>query len=192
MWRITARHVRASIRARPLQTVLVALLMAASAATLALALNVRHGAEEPYDQVFDATRGADVNLVTQRAGVDLSRLRTLDGIERASGPVPELFTHVALGADRPSLALLGLSDVEPAVDRPRVTDGRWLTGPADRGVVLERSLARALHVGPGDSVPLEDGARLPVVGVAVTASVGPFEDWDPARAWTGERTLRAV
>src|SRR3954454_10554273 len=193
MLRITARHVRASLRRRPLQTALIALVMACASATLALALNVRDGADQPYDQVFDATRGADVNLVVQRR-VDLAKLRALHGIKASSGPVPSLFTHVALGPDRPELSLLGLRDVDPPVDRPHVTEGRWLRGATDGGVVLERSLARALGAGPGDRVPLDvqgRTVRVPVVGVAVTASVGPFEDWDPARAWTGERALRA-
>src|SRR4051812_10238330 len=127
MWRITARHVGSSLRARPLQSTVVALLMVASAATLALALNVRHGADKPYDQVFAATRGADVSLVAQRGGIDLGRVRAMPGVEAVSGPVPQLFTRIAT-ADRPTLALLGLRDVDPAVDRPRLTAGRWLRG----------------------------------------------------------------
>src|SRR4051812_6156496 len=128
MLRITARHVRSSVRRRPLQTALIALVMACASATLALALNVRHGIDRPYDQVFAATRGADVNVVVQRPGVDLARIRALGGVEASSAAAPSLFAHAALGHDRPALSLLGLRDVDPPVDRPRVTDGRWLTG----------------------------------------------------------------
>src|SRR3954467_13996277 len=109
MLRITAPRARASRRRRPLQTALIALVMACASATLALALNVRHGADKPYDQVFAATRGADVNVVAQRRGTDLERVRGLDGVATSSGPVPALFTHVALGPDRPQLELLGLA-----------------------------------------------------------------------------------
>src|SRR3954447_24349756 len=109
MLRITARHVRTSLRGRPLQTGLIALVMACASATFALALNVRHGADRPYDQVFAATRGADVNVVAERRGTDLERVRALDGVAAWSGPVPALFTHVALGPDRPELQLLGLA-----------------------------------------------------------------------------------
>ena len=63
MARLLVRTALANLRSRPLQTALVALILAAASATLALAVSLRAGAADPYEKIARATNAADVHVV---------------------------------------------------------------------------------------------------------------------------------
>ena len=54
MARLLVRTALANLRSRPLQTALVALILAAASATLALAVSLRAGAADPYEKIARA------------------------------------------------------------------------------------------------------------------------------------------
>ena len=66
MARLLVRTALANLRSRPLQTALVALILAAASATLALAVSLRAGAADPYEKIARATNAADVHVVGAR------------------------------------------------------------------------------------------------------------------------------
>ena len=98
-----------------------------------------------------------------------------------------------VGRNAAEVALEGIGR-PPAVDRPAVRSGRWLSGVAGE-VVLERSLAKAAGLGAGDTFTVIHHGRshaLRVVGTAVSTEVGPFERWTPGLAWAAPSTLRTI
>ncbi len=169
MTRLLVRTAIANLRSRPLQTALVALIVFAASATLALAVSLRAGAAAPYEQIARDTNAADVHvLVSPGARVDTSALARDPRVRAADGPYPIVGVSVrSRPANRP-LTLAGV-DGRPRIDRPKLTDGRWLSG-AGGEVVLDRSYARhnGFHVGQRLTVPLRDRRpTLTVVGLAI-------------------------
>ena len=67
MGRLILRTAIANLRSRPLQTGLVALILTAASATLALAVSLRAGAADPYEQIARATNAADVHVLARPA-----------------------------------------------------------------------------------------------------------------------------
>ena len=65
MGRLILRTAIANLRSRPLQTGLVALILTAASATLALAVSLRAGAADPYEQIARATNAADVHVLAR-------------------------------------------------------------------------------------------------------------------------------
>jgi len=188
------RLLRAELRARPGAALLLGLLIAAAALTLCTTLALRAQMDQPFDRVVAQTNGADLHAVTSRPGApDLTPLTTLPGVALASGPKPALRLSARVGRNAAEVALEGIGR-PPAVDRPAVRSGRWLSGVAGE-VVLERSLAKAAGLGEGDTFTVIGHGRshaLRVVGTAVSTEVGPFERWTPGLAWAAPSTLRAI
>jgi putative ABC transport system permease protein len=188
------RLLRADLRARPGAALLLGLLIAAAALTLCTTLALRAQMDQPFDRVVAQTHGADLHAVTTRPGApDLRPLTTLPGVAVASGPKPSLLLSARVGRNAAQVALEGIGR-PPAVDRPAVRSGTWLSGAAGE-VVLERSLAKAAGLGPGDVFTViahGRSHRLRVVGTAVSTEVGPFERWTPGLAWAAPSTLRAI
>ena len=83
MARLLVRTALANLRSRPLQTALVALILAAASATLALAVSLRAGAADPYEKIARATNAADVHC---RGRGDLAALAHAPGVKAAEGP----------------------------------------------------------------------------------------------------------
>src|SRR4051794_19515712 len=189
-----ARLLRADLRSQRMTTVLLGALVAAAALTLATTLALRAQMDQPFERVVRQTNGGDLHAVTTRPGApSLAPLTRLPGVAAASDPQPFLDVSAHVGARGAEVALAGVAR-PPAVDRPDVRSGRWLSGGSGE-VVLERSLARAAGLGPGDRFVTTVGGRqhaLRVVGTAVTATVGPFERWGTGAAWTTPQTLRAL
>ena len=83
MARLLVRTALANLRSRPLQTALVALILAAASATLALAVSLRAGAADPYEKIARATNAADVHVVGRG---DVAALAHAPGVKAADGP----------------------------------------------------------------------------------------------------------
>jgi putative ABC transport system permease protein len=183
MVRLLVRTALANLRSRPLQTALVALILAAASATLALAVSLRAGAADPYEKIARATNAADVHVVGQG---DLASLARAPGVKAAEGPFRLLGVRVRSRPSNFNLALEGVGARPPRIDRPKLTDGRWLSG-APGEVVVDRRTARdrGVHAGQRLTVLLDDRrAALTVVGIAVSAG----QD----RSWVSEGTLAAL
>jgi putative ABC transport system permease protein len=182
MARLLVRTALANLRSRPLQTALVGLILVAASATLALAVSLRAGAADPYEKIARATNAADVHVVGQG---DLAALAHAPGVKAAEGPFRLLGVRVRSRPTNYNIALEGVGARPPRIDRPKLTDGRWLSG-APGEVVLDRPTARhrGVRVGQRLTVLLHDRrTALTVVGIAVSAG----QD----RSWVSEGTLAA-
>lgn len=190
MFALTIRTALTNLRSRPLQTTLLAIVIAGAAASLALAVGLHASASDPFEQTFRATNGSDVHVLAWSERTDLTPLTGLPGVRAVSGP--RRYVDVQ-ATGKPANAPLSLQEmsVRPVLDRPHLEAGRWV-GTTPGEVVLERTFARARHLAVGDELTvLERGhpTRLDVVGIAVSTERGPFPDFTPAGSWVSGRTL---
>lgn len=174
--RATLRWAHADFRAHRGEALFVVLASAGIIASLLLAGALFSYAANPWQRIFNQSKGAHIWLQT-RPGADPAALSGLDGVDALSGPYRTAVTTVESRGTRARVALRASGVRPPDVGRPLVTSGSWLA-PADRGgaagtVVLESSVARALWAEPGDTVRVsaQDGAArtLRVTGVAEAA-----------------------
>jgi putative ABC transport system permease protein len=168
MARLLLRTAFANLRSRRLQTWLVALILAAASATLALAVSLRAGAADPYEKIARATNAADVHLFVHRAArADLAALAHARGVRAADGPFRIVGVSIRSRPSNLNLTLEGVG-AQPRIDRPKVTDGRWLSG-ATGEVVLDRTLARdgRFRLGQRLTTAGPHGTTLTVVGFAI-------------------------
>jgi putative ABC transport system permease protein len=183
MTRLLVRTAVANLRSRPLQTGLVALILVAASATLALAVSLRAGAADPYEKIARTTNAADVHVVGE---ADLAPLAHARGVRAADGPFELLGVRVRSRPTNFNLTLEGVGVRPPRIDRPKLTDGRWLSG-APGEVVLERRAARDRGVRVGQRLPIllrDRRAEVTVVGIAVSAGRD--------RSWVTQPTLAAL
>jgi putative ABC transport system permease protein len=177
MARLLVRTAIVNLRSRPLQTSLVALIIFAASATLAVAVSVRAGAADPYDQIARATNAADVHVFAPTDGADPAPLAHARGVRVADGPYQLLGVRVRSRPSNLGVTLEGVGDQPPRIDRPKVTAGRWLSG-APGEIVLDRRTAHdhGFRVGQRLTVLLRDTQTpLTVVGIAISA--GPEGSW---------------
>src|SRR3954453_18766650 len=168
MARLLVRTAFANLRSRRLQTWLMALILAAASATLALAVSLRAGAADPYEKIARATNAADVHLLVHRdARADLAALAHARGVRAADGPFRIVGVSIRSRPSNLNLTLEGVG-ARPRIDRPKVTDGRWLSG-AKGEVVLDRTVARdgRFRLGQRLTTVGPQGTTLTVVGFAM-------------------------
>jgi putative ABC transport system permease protein len=189
VYRLAGRDLRRHAR----QSVLLLLVIAATTTTLTLGLVLHGVTSNPWNRTFAATDAPDV--VAQNSPLPggkaaepepLAALAHAPGVTGWSGPYPVVNPTIeAHGITVPVFAE-GRPAANTGVDRPYVTSGTWVH---PGGVVLDRNLADALGVGPGDAVTL--GGRLfRVAGTAVTAAQG--QTWLPALVWTTPADSRGL
>ncbi len=187
MSRLLLRTAAINLRSRPLQTTLVAIIIVAAAATLALALSLRAGAADPYNQIARATNAADVHLFApQKGGADVTQLAHAPGVRAADGPFQILGVRVRSRPANYDVTLAGVGAQPPKINRPKVTAGRWLSGAPDE-IVVNRTTAHdaGIHVGQRLTLLLRDGRKtLTVVGLAVSSG--------PQGSWVTQPTLAAL
>jgi putative ABC transport system permease protein len=181
----------AELRRHPLETALVALLLACAAGTLALALALGTSASRPFDRAFAAAGKPHVTIETETDARALRALRSRAAVA-ATGPTPQLLGTVEPRADDVRTATLRAAPaVLPAVDRPLVSRGRWVSGPGE--AVVERSFAQALGVSPGATLIVaargRPAQRMRVVGTAVSVGRGAYPDRMPGLAWIARAAL---
>jgi putative ABC transport system permease protein len=189
-----ARLIRADVAARPLQAALTGLVIAIAAGALLATLHLRAVLDEPFEDLMRATNGAHLTVtgspraVARAAGVpDVAASRSERAAalpEVAAAGTPRAEVRVRSGRGRLTLAELRAGE---AIDRPLIVSGRELRGPDE--VVLERTFAVNLGLGPGDTVAAGDG-RLAVVGVAAVVHNGPGGWITPGRLRAFARTSR--
>jgi putative ABC transport system permease protein len=164
---------------------------------LLLSAALLQGATNPWQGLFTASRGAQIWL-RLGPGTDVAALRSrVGGISGVAGPYPSVAATVARGRSREPAELRAMGTRLPAIGRPLLTRGRWLTRGRPGGVVLESSFAQALHVADGSTLTLDnlDGlaaARVRVVGIAVTSDQGFYPDQTPGLMWVLPGVLQQV
>src|ERR671937_220842 len=166
MTRLLLRTAIVNLRSRPLHTALVALIILAASATLALAVSLRAGAADPYNQLARATNAADVHLFAPSDGADLTTLAHARGVRASDGPYQVLGVRIRSRPSNLNIALEGVGAQPLRIDRPKVTDGRWLSG-APGEIVVDRRTAhdRGFKIGQHLTVLLRD-RQATLTGVA--------------------------
>jgi putative ABC transport system permease protein len=155
----------AGLRRRRLQTALTVVVVAAAAAALTIALGIGRVADRPFERTVEATNAPHVTALA-RTAAELRPLERLPGVVESSGVRGMVFT-----AFRHDDELFGLRVVEtsPAARVPRLLlDEGSAPGPGQ--VVLERSFALFLGLGPGDRLAAgRERVPLRVSGIAVVS-----------------------
>ena len=184
----------AGIRSRLLASALTIAIAGAAAATIVLALEVRSSGRDPWQRTFDAANGAHV-LVFAHSEADTRAIANLPGVTERGAPVPlvtaTLGPTLSLPGSAERVELAGLSG-RTAVNTPVLTSGSQLR---DGGVVLERSLGRALGIGAGATLELttrRGSVGLPVLGTAVVPSQPRYPRRNPGLAWITRATLERI
>jgi len=190
------RWIRADLAARRSQALSVIGVIAGVVTALLLSASLLEGATNPWPGLFAATRGAQIWLHLA-PGTPVGPLRSrVAGVTAVSGSYPDVAASVVTGGTRTPAELQAMGPVPPAVGRPLLTDGRWLTARARSGVVLEASFAQAMHAVDGSSLLIDglDGSsvRVRVIGLAQTAEQGFYPDQVPGLIWVLPGLLRRV
>jgi putative ABC transport system permease protein len=161
------------LRRRPVEALMVFLVIAAAATTLTVALALNGATNEPYQRTRQATAGPDVVAASVQALVPvraLASLTTAPGVIAHSGPYPTVLSVVRFRGHTVDVVAEGRDRAPASVDQPKVTQGSWIR---PGGVVIERGFADALGVHVGDNVRV-GGRSFRVAGIAVTAAVPAY------------------
>ena len=192
-----ARWIRADLRASKARALAIVGVVAGVVLALLLSAGLLQDATNPWQGIFTATKGAQIWLHLS-PGTDVSKLsEQLTGIQAVAGPYSSTAASVILRGQRTRVELRSMTPVLPAVGRPLITSGGWLTARSVHGVVLEASFAQALHAPVGSSLVLDnvdETARLDVrvVGIAETSDQGFYPDQTPGLIWVLPTLLREI
>ena len=170
-------------------------MVAGVVAALFLATVLLQGAVNPWQQLFDRTRGADV-LIYFANGTNTADLHSLPGVQAVAPPYQVASATLKQGAERSPVELRAMTPALPAISVPLVVAGTWLRPSAPDGAVLEASFAAALHAGVGDRITVDgiDGTevQMRVTGIADTADQGFYPHWTPGLIWVQPALLGLV
>jgi putative ABC transport system permease protein len=171
------------LRRRPVEALMVFLVIAAAATTLTVALALSGVTNRPYQQTRLATAGPDVVAIEGFGGpgpaqpassaqlaATVAALTTAPGVTAHSGPYPTAYTAVRFRGHTVDVVAEGRDRAPAPVDQPKVTHGSWIRPGA---VVIERGFADALGVHVGDNIRV-GGRSFLVAGIAVTAAIPPY------------------
>ncbi|WP_067491546.1 ABC transporter permease [Actinomadura hibisca] len=153
------RAARAAVRRRRLQTLVIAVMVAVSAALLTLAAGLLAAATAPFDHAFDAARGAHLAVTydARRAAPGaVAGTARAPGVTASAGP----FATVRLDAVAGGLLVAGRT-AGGGVDGLTLTEGRW----ADRPGEIVMAAGRADRP-PPFTLATRDGRSVTVVGAA--------------------------
>jgi len=195
--RAMARWIRADLRASKARAVVIVGVVAGVVLALLLSAGLLQGATNPWQGLFTATRGAQIWLHLS-PGTDVSRLRRqLRDIEAVAGPYSSTAASVVQHGQRVRVELRAMTPVPPAVGRPLMTSGGWLTAKSVHGVVLDASFAQAIHAAVGSSLVLDNvdetaRLRVRVLGIADTSDQGFYPDQTPGLIWVLPTLLREI
>jgi putative ABC transport system permease protein len=167
------------VRRRRLQSVVIVVMVALASGTITLGLNLLQEATSPYDQAFDAQKGAHLKVFYDARHVTTSQLASTPGTIGASasaGPWPNVYVTLLdrkspNGESRHQLDLVGRASPEGPVELLRMTSGRWVQAPGE--IVVTRAFAQSNRIGLGDHLVSNhtgDKPLLTVVGEAVDVS----------------------
>jgi putative ABC transport system permease protein len=179
--RLLIRLVIRDLRRRPGQSAMLFLVIAATTTTLTVGLALGGVTASPWDHTRAVTAGPDVTVTTNGGypAAFLAGLPNAPGVRAAAGPYLLVTTSLRARGQRVDVDTEA-RDVRPAaIDQPAVTAGSWIR---PGGVVIERGLADALGVTPGDRITLK-GRPFQVAGIAVTAARATYPNNAPGLVW---------
>jgi len=193
--RAGVRWIRADLRARPGQALVVTLVIAGVVTALLLSATVLEGATNPWRGLFAQTRGAQIWMHLAR-GTDVRQLASIGGVTDVVGPYTTTAATLLQGPTQSPIELRAMTPAMPDVGRLLIRQGSWLNRAAPNGVVLEASFAQAVNATVGASLVIGgiDGpsARVRVVGIADTSDQGFYPDQTPGLVWVLPTLLRQV
>jgi len=184
------------MRASVGQAIAVAGVVAGVVSALLLSAGLLQGATNPWQGLFKASKGAQIWLhVTP--GTDAAGLRSLSDVTAIATPEEATAATAILPWQRTRVELRTMTPVLPALGRPLMTSGRWLSAASPGAVVLEVTFAEAVHAAVGDELTLDnvDGSiatRVRVAGLAETADQGFYPDQTPGLIWVLPALLQRV
>ena len=191
----TLRWVRADLRAHLGQSASTVAVVTGVVAALVLATMLLEGALNPWQQLFNRTRGADM-LVYLGNGTPVKALRTLPGVQQVAAPYAAAPATLVQRAQKSPVQLDGMTPALPAMSAPLVVAGGWLRAGHPDDVVVEASFAAAAGIGVGDRIVLDgvDGTTVTmrVTGIADTADQGFYPDWTPGLIWAQQSLVARV
>jgi putative ABC transport system permease protein len=191
----TLRWIRADLRAHRSQSAVTVAVIAGVVAALVLSVMLLAGALNPWQALFDRTRGADV-LVYLAGGTQTTQLHTIPGVTAVAAPYDAASATLVQGAQKSPVQLCGMTQAPPVMSAPLMVAGTWLRASQPDDVVIEASFAAAVHVGLGMRIVLDgvDGTSVPmrVTGIADTADQGFYPQWTPGLIWASNSLLSRV
>jgi ABC-type lipoprotein release transport system permease subunit len=179
---LISRLAARDLRRRPVEALMVFLVIAAAATTLTVAFALSGVTNKPYQQTRLATAGPDVIAIegggpgsaqpmsSAQLAAAVASLTKAPGVIAHSGPYPAAYSAVRFRGHTVDVVAEGRDQAPAPVDQPKVTQGGWIRPGA---VVIERGFADALGVHVGDNVRI-GGRSLRVAGIAVTAAIPPY------------------
>jgi putative ABC transport system permease protein len=177
------------VRRRRRQTTVIGIVVALSTMMSVIALALLSASSGPFERAYDRQRGAHL-IVTYDPGkvtaARLSQLTRRPGVTAAAGPFQAGLVQIHFGSEGPANAVSVVGRATPggAVDRLNLWTGRWATEPGE--IVLNQNPKSSyVEVGgtnlvgrwkPGDSVTVDGGPALKVVGLAFSLT-GSADAW---------------
>lgn len=168
------RQALADLRSRRMQVLQLLLILTAAASIVMMTSAIQFSAGRIWDRVFTESNGAHAFFRTQDPRVDLTRVSRMTGVTEASAVFP-LVSGPALVQDPIKIPPLyyGVAPEPASVNRPLVTEGRWLSAQSDDEIVLDPIYADDIQVRVGQRVDvLTARGPLPlmVVGLALNSN----------------------
>jgi putative ABC transport system permease protein len=180
---LISRLAARDLRRRPVEALMVLLVIAAAATTLTVAFALSGVTNQPYQQTRLATAGPDVIAIEGGGGpgpaqpvssaqlaATAASLSTAPGVTAHSGPYPTAYSVIRFQGHTVDVVAEGRDRAPASVDQPKVTQGSWIRPGA---AVIERGFADALGIHVGDNVRL-GGRSFRVAGIAVTAAIPAY------------------
>lgn len=181
----THTKIRADLRQRRLQTLIIAIVVLLSSGPATLALSLTLETDAPYDHAFAQANGAHLIVTYDGRHASPAHLRataSAPGVTATAGPWPLVIalysdssTNNAGFTPAGNLFLVGRRRPDTGVDRLTVESGRWARAPGE--IVITQSLADHWGAHLGDVLTSGAGGRAPsltVVGIA--APISPYAD----------------
>jgi putative ABC transport system permease protein len=180
---LVGRLAARDLRRRPVEAMMVLLVIAAAATTLTVALALSGVTNRPYQQTRLATAGPDVIAIeggdgpgpaqpvsSAQLAATAASLSTAPGVTAHSGPYPTAYSVIRFRGHTADVVAEGRDRAPASVDQPKVTQGSWIRPGA---AVIERGFADAVGIHVGDNVRL-GGSSFRVAGIAVTAAIPAY------------------
>lgn len=184
------RLASSGIRSRVPASILTVLVTGAAAATIVIALSLGSTIAEPWQHTFDVANGAHVQAIVPSES-DAQRIAQLPGIAYADAPMPVAQADMLVNGKPTRVFVVGLSGQE-LVNTPVVTGG---AAPNDGSVLLERSLAEAIHANRNATLALQSPSGtmpLDFAGEAIVPSQPRYPRSNPGLVWVTRATFERV
>jgi putative ABC transport system permease protein len=172
MWRVLRGQARADLSGHRLSSLMMVLVVALATTGIVGGITAQHSAADRWDAVFAQANGAHVTFQFDGT-VPADAFASDPAVSEASAPFATALGIRRIFADGSrsdeEFGLATASSVLPAVGRPVVRTGQWLSGAAGE-VVLDRSVALEWGLGSGDKVSLAGPAGTSVLSIVGTAA----------------------